>query len=142
MSHPRTRQRKPLPRTRGTTAIPRWRGALWLMLLAPGLCLAALDPTRPPARLVPATAATSVSGSNGHVEAPPAPTLRYIRYSAEQRAVMLDDELLAEGESAHGITVRRILPDAVVVVQNGKEKILKMFAADTASNEIKHAKQD
>jgi hypothetical protein len=112
------------------------------MLLAPGLSLAALDPTRPPARLVPATAATSVSGSSVHEEAPPAPTLRYIRYSAEQRQVMLDDALLAEGESAHGITVRRILPDAVVVVQNGKEKILKMFAADTASTEIKHAQHE
>jgi len=95
-----------------------------VMALWPLVAAAALDPTRPPG----SNSAGTGTGSTTITVAPRLPVLRYIQYSAERRLVMLDDQLLAEGQSAYGVTVRHILPNAVVVIHNGREKTLQIFA--------------
>lgn len=94
-----------------------------LLALLPLMATAALDPTRPPG-----SSTGSGAASSPVTVAPRLPVLRYILYSAERRLVMLDDQLLAEGQNAYGVTVRRILPNAVIVIHNGREKTLQMFA--------------
>ncbi|MDF3031455.1 MAG: hypothetical protein K0R03_2013 [Moraxellaceae bacterium] len=101
--------------------------------------LAAQDPTRPPARTVATAAAVPGAGT---AEAAPLPALRYIRYSTGRRVAMIGDDLLGEGQSGHGVTVRRILPDAVVIVHKGKEITLKMFAPEATAPEIDYANQE
>lgn len=95
-----------------------------LLTLLPLMATAAQDPTRPPG----SSSAGTGAASNPVTVAPRLPVLRYILYSAERRLVMLDDQLLAEGQNAYGVTVRRILPNAVIVIHNGREKTLQMFA--------------
>ncbi len=92
-----------------------------LLLIAGLLCVPALgaeklrDPTRPlaaPQRSGAGAAATPAAPK----AAPVLPVLQLVLMGAERRYAVIDGELLAEGDDIRGLTLQKILADAVVLI--------------------------
>jgi hypothetical protein len=90
-----------------------------LLLIAGLLCAPALgaeklrDPTRPLATPQRAGAAATPAAPKA---APVLPVLQLVLMGAERRYAVIDGELLAEGDDIRGLTVQKILDDAVVLI--------------------------
>jgi hypothetical protein len=93
-----------------------------LLLIAGLLCAPALgaeklrDPTRPLATPQRAGAAATPATPAAPKAAPVLPVLQLVLMGAERRYAVIDGELLAEGDDIRGLTVQKILDDAVVLI--------------------------
>jgi len=94
-----------------------------LLLIAGLLCAPALgaeklrDPTRPLAAPQRAGAGAGAAATPSAPKAAPVlPVLQLVLMGAERRYAVIDGELLAEGDDIRGLTLQKILADAVVLI--------------------------
>lgn len=85
-------------------------------LMFANVALALPDPTRPP------SAPTAKPGQAGSAAATfsALPSVRYLLYSGQRRLVMLDQQLLAEGQRVGNLRVLRINPNSVLIELDGR----------------------
>lgn len=94
-----------------------------MALLSANVALALPDPTKPPT--APATA-TGTAGSSAAPAFSALPQVRYLLYSGRRRLVMLDEQLLAEGQRVGNLRVLRITPNSVLIELDGRRHTLQV----------------
>lgn len=98
---------------------------LSLLLVWPVAALALPDPTRPPTM---PTANPGGPGAGAAARVSTLPSVRYLLYSGQRRVVMLDDQLLVEGQRVGNLRVLRITPNSVLIELDGRRITLPVVA--------------
>lgn len=88
--------------------------SLWL---ASTLAQAAVDPTQPPADLLPA---------EGAGEAPASHSLQAILRGAQGSRAVIDGQTLRVGEQHAGLRVLAIHPHSVLIERQGRQELLRL----------------